>query len=276
MNHKNKTMRAAVASLSFIALAACGLLGCGARTEVVRDKVLAQLDKVLGEMDVKEKEIEIKRRDLTSELQNLRVKKAQSDVRMELLVKKQDSSKQELQKLKKGLERVQPKLEEASENSKIDLNGREVSADELNRMASELVSRVRSKTAEIQSQQTSIDALKRTSQFLGVQEKAAKDMLSKLDSKISELKDKRTAIDAVRTANSMAGDDSSLMDKLASLSKDVDNLFIDVESSIRVEEDKMTDLINESTSADLLLTDPGSDINSTMNEIDLILGSGEN
>lgn len=249
--------------------------GCGARGEVVKDKVLAQLDKVLGELDVKEKEIEIKRRDLSTEMQAVREKKAQSEVRLELLTKKQEASKQDLQKLKQGLEKVQPKIEAARSQGKIELNGKEITVEELNRMATELVSRVKSKGSEIQSQQTNIDALKRSSAFLISQENAAKDMLVKLDAKITEIKDKRIAIDAVRSANAFAGNDSSLTDKLNELSKDVDDMFVDVETSIRVEEEKLADLKNQSMSADILLTDPSSDIESTMSEIDAILGGGD-
>lgn len=106
-----------------------------------------------------------------------------------------------------------PKLEEAKNTGKIELNGREVTADELNRMAADLVGRVKSKESEISSQQTSIDALKRSADFLATQEKAALDLLSKLDLKITEIKDKRIAIDAVKSANSMSGNDKSLTDK---------------------------------------------------------------
>jgi chromosome segregation ATPase len=257
-----------------LGLGLLGSAGCGARAEVAKDKVLAQLDKVLGELNVKEKQIDIKRRELTGEMQVVREKKFNAAVRLELLTKKQDSSKQELEKLKQGLARVQPKMEEAKVNGKIELNGREVTADELNRMATDLINRVKSKESELGSQKTSIDALKRSADFLASQEKAAADMLGKLDLKISEIKDKKIAIDAVKSATSMVGNDTSINDKINSLSKEIDNMFVDVETAMRVEEAKLNELQNQTMSADELLTETGSDLDATMSEIDAILGKG--
>ena len=248
--------------------------GGRARFGVAQDKAIAQLDKVLGELNVKEKQIDQKRQQLATEMNSVRVRKSEATVRQELLVKKQDTAKEDLAKLKQGLERIKPKLEEAKAQGKIELNGREVSSDELNRMASELIGRVKSKETEISSQQTSIDALKRSADFLASQEKAALDLLSKLDLKINEIKDKRVAIDAVKSANSLSGNDSSLTDKIGALSKDIDNMFVDVETTMRVEEDKLKDLKNQTMSADELLTETGSDLDATMGEIDAILGKG--
>lgn len=260
--------------LGLLGLGFLSSAGCGARVEVAKDKVLAQLDKVLGELNVKEKQIDIKRRELTNEMQVVREKKFNAGVRLELLSKKQETSKQDLEKLKQGLARVQPKLEEAKANGKIELNGRDVTADELNRMASDLINRVKSKESEVGSLQTSIDALKRSADFLSNQEKAATDMLSKLDLKISEIKDKKLAIDAVKSATSMVGNDTSINDKISSLNKEIEDMFVGVETAMRVEEAKLTELQNQTMSADDLLTETGSDLDATMSEIDAILGKG--
>lgn len=248
--------------------------GGGAQFGVIQDKVLTQLNRVLGELAVKEKDIDNKRRAISAEMDSVRMKKTEATVRQELLLKKQETAKQDLAKLKQGLERIKPKLEEARSQGKIELNGREVTADELNRMASELVGRVKSKDTEISSQQVNIDALKRTIDFLASQERAAADLLSKLDQKINEIKDKKVAIDAVKSANALGQNDSSLTDKISSLSKEIDNMFVDVETTMRVEEDKLKELKNQTLTADELLSETGSDLESTMGEIDAILGKG--
>lgn len=260
--------------VGLVSLALLGTSGCGARAEVAKDKVLAQLDKVLGELNVKEKQIDLKRKELNTEMQVVREKKFNAAVRLELLTKRQETSKQELEKLKAGLGRVQPMMEKAKTDGKVELNGKDVSADELNRMATDLINRVKSKESEIGSQQTSIDALDRSAKFLAGQEKAAVDMLGKLDLKISEIKDKKIAIDAVKSATSMVGNDTSINDKISSLSKEIDNMFVDVETAMRVEEQKLEDLKSQTSSADELLTETGSDIDATMSEIDAILGKG--
>ena len=48
----------------------------------------------------------------------------------------------------------------------------------------------------------------------------------------------------------------------------------DVETAMRVEEAKLSELQNQTMSADELLTETGSDLDATMSEIDAILGKG--
>jgi hypothetical protein len=75
----------------------------------------------------------------------------------------------------------------------------------------------------------------------------------------------------------MVGNDTSINDKINSLSKEIDNMFVDVETAMRVEEAKLNELQNQTMSADELLTETGSDLDATMSEIDAILGkSGGN
>jgi hypothetical protein len=107
---------------------------------------------------------------------------------------------------------------------------------------------------------------------LASQEKAAVDMLAKLDLKIAEIKDKKIAIDAVKSATSMVGNDTSINDKINELTKQIDGMFVDVETAMRVEEQKLTDLQNQTSTVDDLLTETGSDLDATMSEIDAILG----
>ena len=49
-------------------------------------------------------------------------------------------------------------------------------------------------------------------------------------------------------------------------------MFVDVETAMRVEEQKLTDLQNQTSTVDDLLTETGSDLDATMSEIDAILG----
>ena len=61
------------------------------------------------------------------------------------------------------------------------------------------------------------------------------------------------------------------------MTKQIDGMFVDVETAMRVEEQKLTDLQNQTSTVDDLLTETGSDLDATMSEIDAILGkSGGN
>jgi hypothetical protein len=75
----------------------------------------------------------------------------------------------------------------------------------------------------------------------------------------------------------MVGNDTSINDKINELTKQIDGMFVDVETAMRVEEQKLTDLQNQTSTVDDLLTETGSDLDATMSEIDAILGkSGGN
>ena len=58
------------------------LLGCGARVEVAKDKILAQVDSLLGEIDVKKKEAEIGVRNLTAAMEQYTRGKIKAKVKL--------------------------------------------------------------------------------------------------------------------------------------------------------------------------------------------------
>ena len=58
------------------------LLGCGARVEVAKDKILAQVDSLLGEIDVKKKEAEIGVRNLTAAMEQYTRGKIEAKVKL--------------------------------------------------------------------------------------------------------------------------------------------------------------------------------------------------
>lgn len=246
--------------------------GCGPRGEVAKDKVLAQIDKVLGELDVKRKSIEQNHRKLQRELLVLRDKRIGTEVRLEQLEKKKELSQTQLDRTKSQLAKLRELAVEVQSSGSIERNGKTYDAEDLQKSARELTTRYKSAEANSGNLQTSIDALSRSVNFLKDQESTSKELMDKLDAKISEIDSKKIAIDAVRHATSVAGDDKSVSDRINTLNKEIDEMFIDVETAMRVEESKLSDLQSQTSSADELLAEP-QDLNATMAEIDALLGN---
>ena len=121
---------------------------------------------------------------------------------------------------------------------------------------------------------TSINALKGSVDFLKTQEKTANDLMSQLDTKIAEIDNKKIAVDAVRQATVLTGEEGSVNDKIEALNKEIDEMFVDVETALKVEEAKLTEMQTETSTADELLAEP-TDLNATMAELDAILGTGD-
>lgn len=260
----------------WIVIAVAGLAsvsGCTPQVEVTQDPLLQRIDKALGEADVKRRRIDLDRAELARDMEIVREKKLNAGVRLELLEKKQIAAESDLDKIRQWLARVQPITEVSRAAGKIELNGKEVSGDRLDRMAAELGSRAKSKESELKGLQTCRVALQRSAELLASQEQAALDSIQKLDQKIAQIRDPRVALDAGKGADKLAGDVTLLTDKFIAIGKEIDELFIEVESRIRADEAKLQDLQSQTLAADHWLTEPGSDLDATINEIEEILGS---
>ncbi len=254
-----------------LALIVGTVIGCGPRAGVAADKMIAQLDKVLGELDVKRKSIEQNQKKIQSEMRTLRDKRIGTEVRLEQLEKKKAASEDELAKSKANLKRLRDLIEEVQTSGSIEKNGKTYTAEDLQKIAGETTRKYTSAEANVTNLQTSIEALTRSVNFLKTQESTSKELMDKLEGKISEIDSKKVAIDAVRHASSVAGDDKSVSDRINALNKEIDEMFIDVETAMRVEESKLTELQSQTSSADELLAEP-QDLNATMAEIDALLG----
>ena len=253
---------------SFLVL---GFVGCGPRAEVAKDKIIAQIDKILGELDVKRKKIEVKRRALVKDMEDLRKSRISTGVRLEQLAKKEKSVNARMDKIVKDAAKLKERRAELGDDGKLERNGKEYTEDDLMALAQKL-----GKNAEILKNEkkmvaTQIESLTRSFDFLKKQEATAKELMSKLEIKIEEIDSKKVAMDAIRKTKVAAGDQKSMSDRFEKLSEEIDGMFVDVESAMRLEEEKLTELQAETDSADELLYDPKS-LDESMAELDAILG----
>ncbi len=251
------------------------VVGCGPRAEVAKDKIIAQIDKVLGELDVKRKKIEINQQKLVGELADLREKRIGTQVRLEQLQKKKDASVKSLDKIKTDIGQLiaRGKEVESSETKSITVKGKEYNAEDITRIATELTLRHKTALATVKNFDSSIQALSDSVSFLETAEKKAKEAMSKLNAKISEIDSKKIAVDAVRSATEIGNSDSSILDRINSLDKEIEDMFVDVETAMRVEQDKLDSMQSETSSADALLSVP-VDLNSKLDELSNLIGEG--
>ncbi len=258
-----------------VAVGLVAVYGCGPRAGVAQDKIIAQIDKVLGEMDVKKKKIEIDYRKLQTDMENVRTQRIGTAVRLETLKKKQENSKAEIEVITGKMTLLSALVEEAKKpenNGKIEKNGKTYTAEDLNKTAQDLISEYKKKKTEMESNlKTSIDAMERSLDFLKKQESAGKQMMEQIATKMEEIDSRKVAMDAVKSATATAGGQTSITDKYQSLNKEIEDLFANVETAMRTEEEKLKDLATQSSTADELLAEP-TDLDATMSQLDAILG----
>jgi chromosome segregation ATPase len=246
--------------------------GCGPRMGVIADKAVNAIDEALGKLNVKEKDITQKQAALKKDLDRVREERIKLEVRLEQMELKKQGMDKEVEESKKKLEKIQEILNSFTEEQEtVERNGTTYTKAEVKKMADDLIAKHKSLTGDMaQSVNTSVEAMKKSYAILKDQEGAGKDMMAKLDSKIAEIQQKKEAIDTLKSSSIITGD-SSIMTKIDELSKQVQDLDVDIETALRVEETKMNEIVSQTKTVDELLAEP-TDVSSTMSEIDAILG----
>lgn len=247
-------------------------VGCGPRGQVAMDEITKRLDKALGELNVKRKEIENKQRELQTQLSELSEKRVQGQVRLELLTEKKQKSEEALTVIKSKVAQVAELVKQAnaSETKTVSRNGKEYTAADLQAAAKEVADALQSEDAKSKANLAGYNALKQSVDFLVAQEKQAKELMGKLASKISEIDAKKIAVDAVRENTILAGDNKSIGSGLEQLSKEIENLGVDVEAALRIETEKMNQMSQQNSVADELLSAP-ADLDSTQKMLEDLL-----
>jgi len=258
--------------LCAILVAAVFVYGCGPRAGVVQDKILAQIDSFLGELNVKRKTIEDQYRTLIADLGNVREQRIKTQVRYEQLEQKKAGTEARVKEIMGKLAALKELVKQANEAGELERNGRTWTAAELDKAANELIDEYNSAKTELESNlKVSIDTMKRALDFLVKQESAGDAMKKDIEVKLKTIDERKAAAESVRSARSMVGGETSITEKYAALNKNLDDLFVDVESALRGEEQALNDLPNTTKMADDLLAQP-TDLGNTLGKLDAILG----
>lgn len=252
--------------------------GCGARAEVAKDKVIEKIDKLLGKLDVQQKEVQMQFDELTTDTRKLKDDRIRAQVKLEQINKEKTQLVERLAKIDSGLKKLQPMLKAAQENGEYKEGDKTFTVEQLKAIADGTLGERKTIQSKLDGRiKTLVAAYAKNFDFLTKQATAADEQLKKLGDRIEEIKAKKSAIDAVKEASLLAGPSQSITDKFDKLNSDVDALFTEVESTMRIEEAKLDEQLAEmdssSVSIDELLKDD-TDVSGTLSEIDKILGDG--
>lgn len=252
--------------------------GCGARGAVARDKVVDQIDALLGKLNVQQKEVEIQFDKLTADTRKLQESKIRAQVNLETITNDKKAKNEKLASIDSGLKRLQPMLVAAQATGETIEGGKTFTIEQLKTIADSAIKERKGIVSELDGRVKTLEAAwTKNLDFLTKQDSSAGDQLATLDKRIEEIKAKKSSIDAVREASLIAGPNESINDKFEKLNSDVDKLFVEVETSMRVEEAKLDEQLanmeSSSMSIEELLKDD-TDVSGTLGEIDAILGGG--
>jgi chromosome segregation ATPase len=253
-------------------IAACLIVGCGARTEVAKDKVLAKIDSLLGSMDVKRKEIELSMKGLKDGVDGIRKAKIKAQVKHDQIQRQIDPVAGRIKSVDTTLKKLREHL--ASEQS-VEIGGKTYSPKELTEMANKVIQARKDLAAQQEGLQKSQTSLKKVVSTLEKKQQDYQQSLTRLEAQIAEIDSKVVALKAMKDASAAMGDsEESLAENVANLEGKVNDLYAEVESELIGEDARWDAAATEkqinSVEAFIKATQDSTD---TISEIDKILAA---
>ena len=233
----------------------------------------------MGELDVQLAKIETKKSSLDDQTDIIKKKLYTTEARLEKMQEDQDVREKEAKNLKSDLGQLKEYLTQAKDSGEVEIKGTAVSKERLIGWATDKAKALKRINGRIESKSKLIAVFEKNLTLYKSQVKVSQTNLAKLDDQIDEIKAKKEALDDTRRATLLDGKSVSINDEFADLTKEVDELLINVDASLKLENDKLEERISEvemeagNASLDELLDDK-SDVDKAMSEIDALLGDG--
>jgi chromosome segregation ATPase len=240
--------------------------GCGARGEVAKDQVLAQVDKLLGEVNVKKKEVEIAVRNMDAGLDKLKKGKIESEVRLSQTTEKLSELTAKTAKADQVLIRLRDHLKS---DQRTEINGKTYKAAELKDMADRTISARKKLVTESEVLKSSEHRLKRVVASLEQREQDGRERVRTLKQHLEEIETKSVALKSMEDAANLSGPAERL--DFEGVEKQVRDLStkIDVELAFQDEKSQESDSADKSLETIIRETSTASD---TLSEIDKLVG----
>jgi chromosome segregation ATPase len=256
-----------------IAILAVGLLaGCGARTEVAKEKLLKKIDSMLGEMDVKRKDIQMQMTGLKQGVEGLGKAKIKAQVKQEQIERDMQPLQERIDRVDAALKTIRPHLDK---KEKVEIASVSYTPEKVKEMAGALLNERKTLASRLDSLNQAKASLGKTVSVLQQRQDDYKAALGKLENQVSEIDAKMIAAKAMQEASASMGEsEASLATNVSNLEGKVRDLLADVTSTVLSENEKWDEAraTKEIDGVDAALSKIEGPA-ATAAEIDKILGS---
>lgn len=242
------------------------VVGCGARGEVARDQVLAQVDKLLGEIDVKKKEAEISIRNMDKGLDTLKKGKIEAKVRLSQTTEKLSDIESKTSKADQVLIRLREHLKG---DQQTEINGKTFTVAELKDMADRTISARKKLTGESEVLKSSEQRLKRVVASLEQREQDGRERLRSLKQHLEDIDTKSLALKSMEDAAKLSGPAQKL--DFEGVEKQVHDLSTKIDVELAFQDEKWQEIGSDEKSLETILRET-STASDTLSEIDKIVG----
>jgi len=250
------------------------LLGCGARAEVAKEKLLTKIDSILGEMDVKRKQIEASVDAFKEGIDGLRKAKIKAQVKQDQIARQVAPLEQKLKELDTSLGTLRDHL---ASGEGAEIGGKVYSPDELTTMGDKLLTARKELVDQITGYERSKESLQKVVDSLERKQTEYQQRLARLESQIAEIDSKTVALKAMKDASAAMGEsEKSMAENVGDLEEKVNDLYADVEVELLTEDEKWNadETTAEIDAVDAFIT-ATQDPTDTLAEIDKILQATE-
>jgi len=253
-----------------------GCDGAGARVGVAKDAAIKKIDELLGPLNVKQKEVENAYNQLKSASSGLREKRIEAQVRLKSLTEKKAGFESQKEKLKGDLGKLKQMLSDAEATGSITRGDKEIPIEQLKSLADGTIKKLMMLNDQVTKNEVIAGAWAKNLELLKKNDDTSETQLKKLGDQLDQIRSKKSALDAMKEAATIAGPGASISDKFNDLTADVDELLVNLDTEWEVEKLKIDERIAEveadsSVSLEDLLDDK-TDVSTTMDEIDKLLG----
>ena len=243
------------------------VLGCGARVEVAKDKILAQVDSLLGEIDVKRKEVEMGIQDMSAGLDQLKKGKIEAKVKQTQFSDRVAELEGKIADADKALGRLRDYLKE---NKDVTLSGKKFTPDQLKDMAEAAISARKRLATEIEGIKSARDRLAVVATSLEQRETEGRDKIKTLKQTLEEIDAKAVALKSIKDASVISGGGAAL--DFEKVEKQVKDLSTKIDTELVFHDEKAKEqTANELKSIDSIVRQT-STAGDAVSEIDKILG----
>jgi len=212
------------------------VVGCGARAEVAKEKLLKKIDGLLGEMDVKRKDIQIQMTGLKEGIEGLGKAKIKAQVKQEQIERDMHPIQERRDRIDSALKTLRPHVEK---KEKAEIAGVTYTPEKINEMAGTLIEERKTVTSRLESLDQGKTSLSKTVSVLQQKQDQYKSALTKLENQVAEIDAKMIAAKAMQEASASMGEgEATLATNVSKLEGNVRDLMADVTTAILSENEK--------------------------------------
>lgn len=257
-----------------VVLLGTAMVGCGARGEVAKEKVLKQIDNLLGKMDVERKQIQIEMKGLKDGVEGIRKAKIKAQVKDDQIKAEVEPVQEQMGKVDDVLKKLRPHLEATKP---VEIAGKSYAPNEIKETADKLLKARKQLSDKASALKTVETSLEQTVSGLEKQQDTYQQKLQKLEAQVAQIDAQSVALKAKQEAAAAMGNaDQTLSASVDGLQEKVNNLLAETKADLQAEDEKWnetaTDKQIDSLDSTLSKFQGSGD---TASEIDKILGGAK-